>query len=203
MSEPKWEDLDRDCLVSIFGRLGLESLLLDVPFVCKSWYKATRIPQSWRHLDFSKLQLHDSWYYDDFTSRLMDTYGIEALPELPNRCMEEALLYVADECPALRTLVLPSNVLQGPQGPQFKIKNHMSKWTNLQFLKLQRCFDMKELLTQINIHCKNFEALAIERANIGRDEASAIVKFLPKYKGVASKVCFHEKEEPNDDFEGL
>ncbi|XP_057484030.1 F-box/LRR-repeat protein At3g48880-like [Actinidia eriantha] len=205
MTEPKWEDLDRDCLVSIFGRLGLESLLLDVPFVCKSWYKATRIPQSWRHLDFSKLQLHDSWYYDDFTSRLMDTYGIEgnfpitafiksvvkrsrksatyiALPELPNRCMEEALLYVADECPALRTLVLPSNVLQGPQGPQFKIKNHMSKWTNLQFLKLQRCFDMKELLTQINIHCKNFEALAIERANIGRDEASAIVKFLPNIK---------------------
>ena len=120
MSEPKWEDLDRDCLVSIFGRVGLESLLYGVPYVCKKWYKATLIPQSWQHLDFSKLQHHDSWYCDDFASRRMDTYPVKgnftitafiksavkrsgrfatyiALPELTNRCMEEALLYVADE----------------------------------------------------------------------------------------------------------
>ncbi|XP_057484887.1 uncharacterized protein LOC130770956 isoform X5 [Actinidia eriantha] len=134
MSEPKWEELDMDCLVNIFGRLGLESLVLDVLFVCKSW------------------------------------------------------------CPALRTLVLPSNVLQGPQ---FKIQNHMSKWTSLQSLKLQRCFDMEELLTQISIHCKSFVALAIETANIGKDEASAIVNFLPNIKVLVLRDCtgFTESDE--------
>ncbi|XP_057484523.1 F-box/LRR-repeat protein At3g48880-like [Actinidia eriantha] len=201
MSEPKWEALDRDCLVSIFGRVGLESLLLDVPFVCKSWYKATRIPQSWQHLDFSVLIYdeydEDSRYDVDFPSRLMDTYRVEgdfpittfiklvvkrsgrsatyiALPELPDRCLEEVLLYVADECPALRTLVLPFTYL--------KIQNHMSKWTNLQSLKLHYFFDVQELLTQISYHCKSFVALAIKCARIGRKEALAIVKFLPNIK---------------------
>ncbi|XP_057484741.1 uncharacterized protein LOC130770956 isoform X4 [Actinidia eriantha] len=97
-------------------------------------------------------------------------------------------------CPALRTLVLPSNVLQGPQ---FKIQNHMSKWTSLQSLKLQRCFDMEELLTQISIHCKSFVALAIETANIGKDEASAIVNFLPNIKVLVLRDCtgFTESDE--------
>ncbi|XP_057484659.1 F-box/LRR-repeat protein At3g48880-like isoform X2 [Actinidia eriantha] len=214
MSEPKWEELDMDCLVNIFGRLGLESLVLDVLFVCKSWYRATLNPEFWWHLDFSKLKLHDSLSYDDFTSRLMSTYQIVGnFPitafiksvvkrsdrsvtyiALPDYCTEEALLYVADECPALRTLVLPSNVLQGPQ---FKIQNHMSKWTSLQSLKLQRCFDMEELLTQISIHCKSFVALAIETANIGKDEASAIVNFLPNIKVLVLRDCtgFTESDE--------
>ena len=84
MSEPKWEDLDMDCLVDIFGRVGLESLLLDVPFVCKSWYKATLNPQCWRRLDFSKLTLDDDWSDDDFASRLMDKYQVEVNFPIPD-----------------------------------------------------------------------------------------------------------------------
>ncbi|XP_057484424.1 F-box/LRR-repeat protein At3g48880-like [Actinidia eriantha] len=217
MREPKWEDLDRNCLVSILGRVGLESLLLAVPFVCKSWYKATRIPQSWQHLDFSVLIYDDSRYDIDFPSRLMDTYRVKgdfpitafiksvvkrsgrsatyiALPELSNRCMKEVLLYVADECPALRTLVLPSNVLLGFHGPQFQIQKHMSRWTNLQSLELQNCFDMQELLTQIGIHCKSFVALAIKSAKIGKDEASAIVNFLPNIKVLDLRYASMEKK---------
>ncbi|GFY92958.1 hypothetical protein Acr_08g0013540 [Actinidia rufa] len=204
-----------DCLVNIFGRVGLESLLLDVPFVCKSWYKVTLNPQCWRRLDFSKLTLDDYWDFNDFTSRLMDKYHLEgkfhitafiksvikrsgrsatylALPSLPNDCTEEALLYVADECPALKALVLPS--LNFLHLHEFKIQNHMSKWTNLEFLKLQTCFHMQELLFQISIHCKNFIALAIARANIGKDEASAIVNFLPNIKVLGLRYASMEKE---------
>ncbi|PSS35681.1 F-box protein, partial [Actinidia chinensis var. chinensis] len=211
LSKPQWEELDMDCLVNIFGRLGLESLVLDVPFVCKSWYRATLNPECWRRIDFSKLKLHDSWYYDDFTSRLISTYRIEGhFPittfiksvvkrsgrsatyiAFPDYCTEEALLYVADECPALRALVLPSNVLHGRE---FKIENHMSKWTNLQFLKLQTCFQMQEALVQISIHCKNFVALAIAGAKIGKDEASAIVNFLPNIKVLHLRYASMEKE---------
>nr|CAN63346.1 hypothetical protein VITISV_012622 [Vitis vinifera] len=37
MEGRKWEELNMDCLVNVFQRVGMESLLLDVPFVCKSW----------------------------------------------------------------------------------------------------------------------------------------------------------------------
>ncbi|KAI5345161.1 hypothetical protein L3X38_013038 [Prunus dulcis] len=36
MDEQRWEDLEMDCLVKVLEKVGMESLLLDVPFVCKS-----------------------------------------------------------------------------------------------------------------------------------------------------------------------
>ncbi|KAL7177290.1 hypothetical protein ACSBR2_030609 [Camellia fascicularis] len=48
-----------DCLVNVLGRVGIESLLIDVPFVCKSWYKATESPLCWRQLDFLEISLDD------------------------------------------------------------------------------------------------------------------------------------------------
>lgn len=54
MEGQKWEDLEVDCLVNVLGRAGMESLLLNVPFVCKSWYKANLSPLCWEHLDFPR-----------------------------------------------------------------------------------------------------------------------------------------------------
>ena len=47
-----WGDLNSDCLVKIFGKVGMESLLLDIPFVCKSWYKASLDSSCWQCLIF-------------------------------------------------------------------------------------------------------------------------------------------------------
>ena len=47
MEGRKWEELNMDCLVNVFQRVGMESLLLDVSFVCKSWYKASLDPKCW------------------------------------------------------------------------------------------------------------------------------------------------------------
>ncbi|KAL4610427.1 hypothetical protein ACB092_08G049100 [Castanea dentata] len=50
MAGKKWEDLEKDCLVNIFIRVGTESLLYDIPLVCKSWYRASLDPscrQGW------------------------------------------------------------------------------------------------------------------------------------------------------------
>ena len=44
-----------DCLVKVFQKVGMEALLLDVPFVCKSWYEATLNPKC---LFFRKTSLH-------------------------------------------------------------------------------------------------------------------------------------------------
>ncbi|KAK9942545.1 hypothetical protein M0R45_008204 [Rubus argutus] len=55
MGYRRWDQLDFDCLVNIFGkvgRAGMESLLLDVPFVCKSWHKASLDPKCWESLIF-------------------------------------------------------------------------------------------------------------------------------------------------------
>ncbi|CAL5416383.1 unnamed protein product [Camellia sinensis] len=166
MEGGKWEDLNMDSLVNVFGRVGIESLLLDVPFMCKSWYKATLSPLCWRLLDFSKISL-DSWFYDESISRLLDKYqlydklSVSAFIKfvvkrsarfatfllLPDCCTEEALLYVADE-----------------------------------------------FLAQINIHCKNYIGLAIVRAHVEQDEALAIVTLLPNIKQLFLRHAYMEKE---------
>ena len=124
MEGRKWEDTNKDILVNVLGRVGMESLLLDVPFVCKSWYKASREPQCWEHLIFPTFIKPDD--IDDicwepeipdsgFLERLAMTYqenlsvtafvkfivnrscGKARIIELPGGCTEEALEYVANE----------------------------------------------------------------------------------------------------------
>ncbi|KAL7177283.1 hypothetical protein ACSBR2_030602 [Camellia fascicularis] len=82
MEGRKWEELNMDCLVNVLGRVGIESLILDIPFVCKSWSKAT------------------------LSSLCCDRCATYL--SLPNRSLtDEALIYVADRCPDLRVLLLP------------------------------------------------------------------------------------------------
>ena len=57
----RWEDLNLDCLLNIMGRIDMESLLLDVPFVCKSWHKATLNPSCWKHLVFPGNEKFSPW----------------------------------------------------------------------------------------------------------------------------------------------
>ena len=60
MEGGKWKDLSTDVLVDIFLKELGWSHLLDVPFVCKSFYKATLEPQCWEHLIFpSYINPHD------------------------------------------------------------------------------------------------------------------------------------------------
>lgn len=52
MEEREWENLNSDCLVNIFGRLDLESVLLDVPLVCKKWHEHLLNPLCWQIIVF-------------------------------------------------------------------------------------------------------------------------------------------------------
>ncbi|KAL6139050.1 hypothetical protein ACLB2K_064327 [Fragaria x ananassa] len=36
MHERRWENLGMDCITMVFARVGMESLILSLPFVCKS-----------------------------------------------------------------------------------------------------------------------------------------------------------------------
>ncbi|KAL6971017.1 hypothetical protein U1Q18_030698, partial [Sarracenia purpurea var. burkii] len=107
-----------DCLMNIVERLEMESLVLDVPFVCKSWHKVTCNPQCWRRLDF--FRIHPDYSYFDsssFVSRFLEEYEVRGnfsafgflksvvklsdrsvtFLALPGCCTMESLLYVADK----------------------------------------------------------------------------------------------------------
>ncbi|KAH7857188.1 hypothetical protein Vadar_009970 [Vaccinium darrowii] len=97
---------------------------------------------------------------------------------LPSYCTQEALVYVAEECPDLRNLELPRNL---DSDLMLKIPNLISKWKNLEHLTLNYSFEIP-IIAEISIHCKNFYSLTVRRARIGSDEASAIVTLLPNIR---------------------
>ncbi|PSS23948.1 F-box/LRR-repeat protein [Actinidia chinensis var. chinensis] len=193
MEGGKWEDLTMDVLVNVLERVGIESLLLSIPFVCKSWYKATLRSECWRRLDFSEISFNFH-----FVLRVMDTYHIHnlhatrfvksvvkrsnrsaTLLTIPSWGTEEALLYVARESPDVRSLVLPYDL---SCDHMIKIPNLISNWKNLETVQIGSCFQMQEVLAQISNNCKNFFALTITKASIGSTEASAIVNLVPNIR---------------------
>ncbi|KAF5936619.1 hypothetical protein HYC85_024125 [Camellia sinensis] len=94
-------------------------------------------------------------------------------------------------CPDLRALQLPQDL---PDDHMLQIPILISKWKNLEILWLGGTFQMQEVLAQINIHCKNFIGLAIARAHVEQDEASAIVTLLPNIKQLFLRHAYIEKE---------
>lgn len=95
MERRRWEDLDRDCLMNMLGRVGVESLLLDVPFVCKSWRKASVDPLSWENLIF-----HSS--YKSFLHKFRQVYGVKI------KSCTQFIKFIADRsCGNATALILP------------------------------------------------------------------------------------------------
>lgn len=122
MERRKWEQLNKDILVLVFQRVGMESLLLDIPFVCKPWYKASREPRCWQHLIFPNFESDDTIEEEDspckgFVERLAimtphqenfpvtkfikfivdRSCGCATTIKLPAYCPEEVLEYIANE----------------------------------------------------------------------------------------------------------
>ncbi|XP_059630061.1 F-box protein FBW2-like [Cornus florida] len=145
MEERKWEDLNLDCLLNVYERLGVESLVLDIPFVCKSWYKATLSPQCWRHIKLPMLSC-------DFGSRLKYADRVEELGvrgiikfaikrsarsvvslEMPGNLScksdKDLLVYIANECPVLKDLTLSTDLSASEMSI---IPGLISKWKNLE-----------------------------------------------------------------------
>ncbi|BBG97376.1 F-BOX WITH WD-40 2 [Prunus dulcis] len=95
MDEQRWEDLEMDCLVKVLEKVGMESLLLDAPFVCKSWYKAALNPSCWQSLIFPDNECMEVWPWDvsecpNFQN-LMDRFASEYQID-GDRCSVSAFL---------------------------------------------------------------------------------------------------------------
>ncbi|KAM7485796.1 hypothetical protein LguiA_001805 [Lonicera macranthoides] len=204
----KWEDLSTDCLVNVLGRVGIESLILAVPFVCKSWCNATRSPLCWQNLDLSTVSLFQ-FFKPPFEKRvragitgkisltafikcvILRSSGFATRIAFPGRCEHEALVLAANVCPALKTLELPSLVEldHNQHGKLNTVKDLICKWKNLESLTLESRQEMTDILEQIGIHCKSFVSLSIKGTCISYYEASAIVKHIPNIESLSLRQC--------------
>ncbi|KAF9664458.1 hypothetical protein SADUNF_Sadunf16G0020900 [Salix dunnii] len=195
MEERKWEDLEFDCSVNVLGRVGMESLLLDVPFVCKSWYKASLNPSCWKRLvfpqdidlrwDFTLLDGFKEKYkihkcsVDAFTKFVVGrSHGNCAGLILPNGCTEEVL-----KCPALVFLSLPSDHNLSSEYLSI-LPTLIGRWEHLENLRLGNSEKLVHIITQINLTCSKFSSLSVSSATTGEEEASAIVTNLPNIKSL-------------------
>ena len=61
------------------------------------------------------------------------------------------------------------------------IQKFICKWKNLEMLTLGK-YHLKEIVTQIGLHCNNFISLSAPFNYFGKDEAFALVSSLPKLK---------------------
>ncbi|KAM7488841.1 hypothetical protein LguiB_026325 [Lonicera macranthoides] len=200
----KWEDLSMDCLVNILGRVGMESLILDIPFVCKSWYNATFSPLCWQNLDFStvtffgdfklhfkqrvrsELRVWGKFCFTGFVKYVLLRSGGSATKIVfPSRCRHDALVLAANVCPALKMLELPN--FTGLEHEKFKVP--IRNWENLESLTLKSRWNTIQILREIGIHCKNFASLSFKKTDIGESEALAIVTNVPNIKSLTLKQC--------------
>ncbi|KAK1404194.1 putative F-box/LRR-repeat protein 23 [Heracleum sosnowskyi] len=196
MEERKWENLNEDCLVNIFGRLEVESLLLDVPFVCKQWYRATSNPLSWQKLVFP-VYIYQSRFFNRRAGAL--TFHISKLIKfavgrsqgcsttivLPYCISREDLIFVSDKCPSLKVLAVSSSLygiktFEG--GVSCAISDLLVKWKSVEVLKLDRCSHLVEIICKISLNCKNFMELSVTNTDIDQEVATAIVSNLSTIK---------------------
>ncbi|XP_050374633.1 F-box/LRR-repeat protein At3g48880-like [Argentina anserina] len=210
--ERRWEELNVDCLVNIFGRVGMESLLLDIPFVCKPWHQASLNPSCWESLVFPELT-NPNTYDDEYTYSCFDKFsyvyefdgihvsvdafvkfvidrskGRTTLLELSPCASEDVLKYAADQCPHLKALSLPSDLIDNESRI---IKELIGKWKHLESLVLGNSDKLEKFLT----HCKNLRFLHVENASVGEKEAKAIVTFLPELKKLILKGASINRDE--------
>ncbi|KAG1348021.1 F-box/LRR-repeat protein [Cocos nucifera] len=206
----RWEDLAMDCLVNVFSRLNLEDLTLGVPFVCKSWHKASLDPQCWKILNFRALDLMP---WGNFSKRFAQEYRIKSFSfssfmklatarsrrsaidlSLPSTAFIASLpdlIYASNECPRVKLLALP-DILQ----PYEKhIPEILGRWKELEFLDMGlKPLSFVPILEQISLKCKSFVGLQMYGC-LYREDALAIVTHLPKLKYLAMKGSYLSKQE--------
>ncbi|BBG93342.1 RNI-like superfamily protein, partial [Prunus dulcis] len=190
MDQRRWEEFNTDCLTNIFGRVGMESLLFDVPFVCKPWYKASLDPCCWQRLIFPDVS---------FFGRFVNEYRIDAwnkgratVLSLPPSASETDLKYVSDVCGDLKVLAFHGD-------EPHVIPKLIGKWKHLEWLMLESGDDFEEILSQIIIHCEDFCGLCVSNDVFCTGEGMAIVNFLPKIK----QLIFRRVEIGRDDLMAL
>ncbi|KAF5204602.1 F-box/LRR-repeat protein [Thalictrum thalictroides] len=134
----RWEDLNTDCLIKIFEKLGLESLILDIPFVCKSWYKASLDPLVYKVLRFEFMNVEEKTMWA--TTKIPDDLLAENMYSKAPPSTEFIKVAVNRSCGMATEVVFPeySARLADPMEEFFSV-------SALEYL-LERCSAIKTLI---------------------------------------------------------
>ncbi|KAK1404201.1 hypothetical protein POM88_003806 [Heracleum sosnowskyi] len=205
MEERKWENLNSDCLVNVFGRLDLETRLLDIVLVCKKWKEVLLNPLCWQIIDFpddisqSRLAVASDARGSPNISGLINfvvgrSQGCCSKLVLPNGTTIADLIYVSDACPNIKTLVLPYDDVELAYHGEAIVKL-IAKWKSLEVLDCGFCCCIDQIVDKIGLHCKNFVSLSFQITQIDPVISSAIVSKLANIKSLVLKKAFIGKEE--------
>ncbi|KAL6206809.1 hypothetical protein ACLB2K_024055 [Fragaria x ananassa] len=188
----KWAELEMDCLINVFGRVGMESLLVSVPFVCKSWHEATLDPLCWQTLSFPEFlpllepnSLGLEPFYYKFVGKCQvnknTSFSITAFVrmvvarshgkvveiKLPGFINEETLRVIAKligKWKLLEQLHLGGNLKKIHTFRADLDKKRMYELFPRGAGVFSRETIMDDILKQISIHCKHFVGLRITHA---------------------------------------
>ncbi|KAK9913224.1 hypothetical protein M0R45_037047 [Rubus argutus] len=163
----RWEDLPSDCLINIFEKVGTESLLVSVPFVCKSWCGSARKPSCWKRL----ILPDDVPGTDSF-----DINGTTDAVDIEDQ-VSRFKYFMRERCARAFNVDLVGYFFTARF---FKFVIDRSGG-DVKFLKLPTGFyDIAVVLKQISQHCNSLRGLNVCDADVSRKAALAIVKFVPK-----------------------
>ncbi|THU65790.1 hypothetical protein C4D60_Mb05t07360 [Musa balbisiana] len=192
----RWEEMPVDCLVAVFRRLGLDDLSVAVPFVCKSWLRASMDPGCWKVLNFHHL---DFLPWSSFARRFMARHALRSFsfsgfmkvavarshgsavelrfPPVFGASLQD-LVYASIKCPRLRILSLPDLTL----ADEAHIPEMVGKWKDLERLEMgTKPSTFSTMVSEISRNCDNFTALRVS-GSIEKEDAWAVVNSLPELK---------------------
>ncbi|PKA61971.1 F-box/LRR-repeat protein [Apostasia shenzhenica] len=195
--ERNWEDMEIDCLVNIFCKVGLDDLAVSLPLVCRSWSAAAGDALCWKALDFRDLDFMPwSSFSKAFTARFFvprfsfsgflklavrRSSGGAAELRLPQIASMEDLVLASNECPRLKILSLPKLTLDD----EARIPDLIAKWKDLQRLEIEsKPSNFFELAAEIAGNCRVFSDLAMPCSSIKKEDASAIATSLNKLRSL-------------------
>ncbi|KAF6143781.1 hypothetical protein GIB67_016702 [Kingdonia uniflora] len=174
MKARKWKNLHKDCLLNIFGRLGIKDLIFDVAFVCKSWYKASLDPQCLKSLNFCDVSFVKT--IKPISEKYVDKYKVE------NFSVDKFVKFVVNRSQGFVTIVpqlekakwkyLECLTIAGSFRPR-----HVAK---CQVLEIKKMFPTHEYLILVLKHLKG--CVKLEFLDIGDYKC-------PKLSPADSKYC--------------
>ncbi|WOL07011.1 hypothetical protein Cni_G15746 [Canna indica] len=207
----RWEDLPSDCLIHIFRHLGLDDLTVSLPFVCRSWWRASLDPGCWSVLNFRPLDFRP---WSHFSRSLASRYRLKTSPSFASfmrlavhrsggaaaelffpsslGVSLQGLAYASIKCPRLKTLALPDNLMLEDD---LRVPEFMGRWKDLEKLEMEtKPSSFLETVAEIGRHCGKFSRLKV-RGLIGKEDARAIANWLPELKQLELNRSYLTKEE--------
>lgn len=157
--------MPQDSLVKVFEKVGLKGIASDIPFVCKSWHKASLDPLCWRFLDFPSHTCTE-----DLKLAVDRSRGLAIHVKFPLTISLEGLAYVAEKCPALESVILASfdlececlDVCVCDDNLRNALSSLVTQWKDLKFVSLCTMIPyFREILAQVRLHCTELVGLTI------------------------------------------